>query len=1150
MNSQVPGPHRPWIIWVLAAVIGILLVAFVLVPRVGNNGQNAEKPQDHLIPIAECRSLLQARNLGLGYLENENFAKAEPYLRDLAEKLQRDPVGVRNFAILKLLTLDAKHDSAEQLRQAFDAATLAAQQLLQIEPDSYVSHLLAGRVEFEAVAKLTDLKPDDQLARTREGVKELQQAAKLAPRDPAILWTLFDKGRYVDDEEVRAAARQALREAYAIDPRNLFILTEWLRAQADARDPEIIATLKAAKETLVPIQEGVKKRARVDVIELVDQALAAAEKPDWPTTLGLVLRLNVIRSEDMAQSDRRRLDRHPLEYVVQRFGPEFCNVEDLQRADADPEIPVKLVKEAATSIGGLREVHDVVAADFDLDTRTDLAVLETGALTLYRRTPESGEWQKFARFEPIEGAEHLLAADLDRDVHLPAKGPAPAKPETVGCQDADPDVVLFGSGGIRVLRNEVSGTNPRQREFQVVEQSEEFRQLKDVSAAALADLDHDGDLDLVVCAGGRVQFWGNRGDLTFENVSADSQFPSPDIEFTTIIPVDWDRDVDIDFVLTGPRCDEPGLLENLRHRQFRWQPFGDDYANLRRASSVALADVDGNAAWDLIAASDKGIFLIQTQNPAPGHVMVLAVSGVSRDATEHVLAWDFDNDGRTDILGWGGPELRALRGLGDGRFNPSPKLFESPHGSVLACEAADLDGDGDLDLALGTAGALDFLSNEGGNKNHWIDVRARGDADTKVPHVNQYGFGSLLEVRAGDLYQAQVIGRQLLHFGLGKRDQADSVRVLWTNGVPQDTVQAKVNETICERQALKGSCPYVYTWTGEKYEFFTDLLWAAPIGLQFADGVMAPSRPWEFIKVPGDRLKARDGRVQMSVTEELWEATYFDQIELIAVDHPADVEIYSNEKVGPADLAEFKVHTVREKRLPVAARDQRGRDRMDEIRAEDGVFVRAFDRRECLGFAEPHYLELDLGRLDEVVASGDAGPHKITLFLTGWIYPTDVSTNIALSQRGELGHPKPPSLWTPDESGQWREVRPYMGFPGGKTKTIAVDLTGVFAPGDYRLRIQTTQELYWDAAFFTVDEQPADVKLTHLAPQAVDLHYRGFSEPFPKRPNAPEIYDYAQVRTAPKWPPMAGKFTRYGNVTELLAATDDKLVVIAAGDEL
>jgi hypothetical protein len=214
--------------------------------------------------------------------------------------------------------------------------------------------------------------------------------------------------------------------------------------------------------------------------------------------------------------------------------------------------------------------------------------------------------------------------------------------------------------------------------------------------------------------------------------------------------------------------------------------------------------------------------------------------------------------------------------------------------------------------------------------------------------------------------------------------------------------------------------------------------------------------------------------------------------------------------------------------------------------------VRAFDRRECLGFAEPHYIELDLGRLDEAVTSGGgaSAPQKITLFLTGWIYPTDVSTNIALSQRAELGHPKPPSLWTPDESGEWREVRPYMGFPGGKTKTIAIDLTGVFAPGDYRLRIQTTQELYWDAAFFTVDEQPAEVKLTHLPPQAVDLHYRGFSEPLPKRPNAPETYDYAQVRTAPKWPPMAGRFTRYGDVAELLGTTDDRLVVIAAGDEM
>ena len=102
--------------------------------------------------------------------------------------------------------------------------------------------------------------------------------------------------------------------------------------------------------------------------------------------------------------------------------------------------------------------------------------------------------------------------------------------------------------------------------------------------------------------------------------------------------------------------------------------------------------------------------------------------------------------------------------------------------------------------------------------------------------------------------------------------------------------------TFTEKQELlKGSCPYLYTWTGEKYEFFTDLLWAAPIGLQFGEGVIAPTRDWEYLLIPGDRLVPVDGQYRMQITEELWEAAYFDQVQLIALDHPEGTVVFSNE---------------------------------------------------------------------------------------------------------------------------------------------------------------------------------------------------------------------------------------------------------------
>jgi hypothetical protein len=216
---------------------------------------------------------------------------------------------------------------------------------------------------------------------------------------------------------------------------------------------------------------------------------------------------------------------------------------------------------------------------------------------------------------------------------------------------------------------------------------------------------------------------------------------------------------------------------------------------------------------------------------------------------------------------------------------------------------------------------------------------------------------------------------------------------------------------------------------------------------------------------------------------------------------------------------------------------------MPELAARDGNFAKPWDRAIRQGLVEEHFIELDLGKLDK--------PQRITLFLTGWIYPTDVGLNAALDQHPDLAFPNPPAISVPDGNGAWQLVRPFMGFPSGKTKTIAVDLSDIFGEGqDYRLRIAMSQELYWDEIFFTVDEQPSEIRETPLKLAAADLHYRGFSGDIEPAPNAPRIYDYAVLRTDAKWPPMRGKFTRYGDVKELLTTWDDKQVVLGAGDEM
>jgi hypothetical protein len=152
---------------------------------------------------------------------------------------------------------------------------------------------------------------------------------------------------------------------------------------------------------------------------------------------------------------------------------------------------------------------------------------------------------------------------------------------------------------------------------------------------------------------------------------------------------------------------------------------------------------------------------------------------------------------------------------------------------------------------------------------------------------------------------------------------------------------------------------------------------------------------------------------------------------------------------------------------------------------------------------------------------------------------------------GIIGGVQPPSLLVPDGRGGWTTALPMMGFPCGKMQTVAVELPlERFPPGDYRVRIATSMELYWDEVFFSVDEPLADSHVQQLTPALADLHYRGYSHVYQTSPIGPQLFDYQDVDKDPIWPPRPGPYTRYGPVTELLSDADTRYVVMGPGDEL
>ncbi|MEO1996351.1 MAG: VCBS repeat-containing protein, partial [Planctomycetaceae bacterium] len=889
----------------------------------------------------------------------------------------------------------------------------------------------------------------------------------------------------------------------------------------------ILETINQAHAELSPYRDHIQQTRQFDILQALSDCQTAVEMGDWNKAI-LQARLvsNVMVALIPAKIDLRRVKRDLMEYILHDFSQKFYDAHTRPEPEFPPEIKVSYGL-AEAQLADVDDARAILLIDFDLDDRLDVLLVRQTTVEVHTADRETRQWTLVASFDAGGELWGACAADLDRDYVRLDNGMAVA----------DPDVLVYGPAGVWVLRNQPD-SKTQKRSLESVRQSPNLSGLREVTTATLVDVDHDGDLDFVVSSTSGISVWSNRENLTFADISDRTVTPPEGFRARTMIPVDWNRDAAIDVVLLDAESGSVGYLQNLYHGRLRWQEL--DCPDSRQ---IAVVDADGNASWDILSTGQSRTAVTLTES---GPDMDTRRIDDLRGAGLRTL--DFDNDGYLDIFLWSDEGLRVLRGGPQAGYRSIDGVLTVASRDIAGSDVGDLDADGDIDLALVESGRPRLYLNDGGNENSWLDVVLHAEQNPDQhpsQRVNMQALGSLMELKAGEIYQARVVRRQSTHFGLGNRSTADVIRVVWTDGVPHNLLQPKSREWLHTKQVLKGSCPYLYTWTGAGFEFFTDCLWAAPIGLQFAEGQLATPREWEYLRIPEERLVPRNGEYVLQMTEELWEAAYFDEVKLLAIDHPQDFEVYSNEKVGPPSVAEFRLYTVSDRRLPVAATDAAGNDLLPKLSRRDRDFTKAFDKRIKQGLTEPGHLELDLGALE----AGD----EVTLFLTGWVFPTDTSINVALSHNPDVDAPQAPSLWVPAPDGQWKQVIDDMGFPGGKTKTIAVPLGTVLNVDDPRVRIASSMELYWDAVFFTVNE-PEDgsksIQQTELELVAADLHDRGVSRRVPGTKLGPEQFRYDDVDVLPVWPPMTGRFTRYGDVTPLLAGSDDHLVVMGAGDEM
>jgi len=524
-----------------------------------------------------------------------------------------------------------------------------------------------------------------------------------------------------------------------------------------------------------------------------------------------------------------------------------------------------------------------------------------------------------------------------------------------------------------------------------------------------------------------------------------------------------------------------------------------------------------------------------------------SVERLAADVRLH--AADLDNNGAIDLylapvapttLGASG----ALLWLGDDKG--ALTLLDRAVGPARVFDAADLDGNGKLDLlGLAEDGHAVEAINRSTRNYHWQIVRPRAAQAFGDQRINPFGVGGEVEIRSGLLIQKQPIIAPQLHFGLGEQMRTDVVRVTWPNGAMRAEFDVKADQEIVTEQRLKGSCPFLFAFDGKEMAFVKDAVpWGSAIGLRINTlGSASIAATEEWYKIRGDQLVPRDGYYDLRITAELWEVYYYDHLALMTVDHPVGTEIFVDERfvIPPAKLA---ITTVATPHRIARAVDDVGNDVTELLSAVDGRAVDSFGRGQYQGVTRDHYLEVDLGS-----DAPETGP--LYLIAHGSLYPTDSSINVAMTQ-GQQWRARGLSLEVPDGAGGWIVARDNLGFPAGRKKTILVDLTNVFRPGTpRRLRLRTNLEVYWDAIEWARGAPDVPLKTARLAPAVADLHYRGYSIIERTDQGSPEVPSYQRLSgTKQRWRDLAGYYTRYGDVRELLANVDDRYVIVNAGDEM
>jgi hypothetical protein len=680
---------------------------------------------------------------------------------------------------------------------------------------------------------------------------------------------------------------------------------------------------------------------------------------------------------------------------------------------------------------------------------------------------------------------------------------------------------------------------------------------------AMFDADHDGDLDIfTVNADGSNELFNNNLDGTFRPLAASQGIAGAGQGSRQVLIADVDDDRDMDIIVIN---NQPPHDVWLNDRLWNYRS-ADGFEAFKAAPIVAAvaADRDVDGQTEIYAINRNGEMVGWT--PDDRHVWnptQLAKGGTGVAAAAPQLA-------ALDVTGSGRVDLIRTESRGVGVYSPSASgglapAFATAVTMPLAGWATALlsarEGPSLIALpAVTDRGSAPIALNPGAGRFEFVPVQFSGRKDpNETMRSNSSGIGTQAAARVGSNWSAVTIGRdnagpgqslQPVAFGLGGAPAIDFVAIDWSDGVYQTELGLESGKlhTIVEEQRQVSSCPVLFVWNGERFEFVSDLLGVGGLGYMVAPGEYAPPRPRESFLLPEGLAQPRNGRFQLKVAEPMEEACYLDHLALVAYDLPPGWSMTLDERMNIAGLEPTgEPRFYRYELVPVRAVNDRGDDVASLVIVADHVAapVGEVDHRFIGRLAREHVLTVEFDRpIDQPPA--DAPGARPILVIDGWIeYPYSQTMFAAWQAKASYDAP---TLEARGDDGQWLTVQEHFGYPAGMPRQMSVPLDGL-PRGTAALRLRTNQEIMWDRLAIAYAEPCPAARVTGLPLVAADLEQRGFAHRTSGPQRLPQ-YDYQ--RRVPLWDckVLSGWYTAYGSVLPLLANSDGGLAIFGSGEEV